>query len=335
MDRKLLDRNAEPVRWEIAHQFALWTTRAATQSQGTMDRFPNKQEDVNAYLDAVEFDILFDKSRGAIDIDEFGEWHDRQVTTLIRCQNNINVGWAAKMIAVYLKTTCYLTGFGRDGLDRVIHPVFDNILMGKMAEYNQMEFRTQKKLIRDTQANPKIFMNLIRASHVHWKKPIPIKDITDEFYWNVLIHNCEIIAKKLECTLFEVEQLWTTEQRDDFTDVKKLDLFKSDVVRVGLREPQARSIPVSSPNNKDNFWDSVYQLRKENKIPRIWKRAHIRPYMERPNGRFAPNSITTIPSNRSMTRDGKKQGDYVKKGQDPKAWRVGPGEFELIDDPES
>ena len=41
----------------------------------------------------------------------------------------MNVGWAAKMINVYLKTTCYLSGFGREGLECVIHPPIDNILM--------------------------------------------------------------------------------------------------------------------------------------------------------------------------------------------------------------
>lgn len=35
-----------------------------------------------------------------------------------------------------------------------------------------------------------------------------------------------------------------------------------------------------------------------------------------------------------MTRDGSQVGNYVKRGRQPKAWRVGPGKFELIDDPE-
>lgn len=35
-----------------------------------------------------------------------------------------------------------------------------------------------------------------------------------------------------------------------------------------------------------------------------------------------------------MTRDGSQKGNYVGRGLQAKAWRVGPGKFELIDDPE-
>ena len=122
-----------------------------------------------------------------------------------------------------------------------------------------------------------------------------------------------------------------------FTDVKKLDLFlwqydsnKSDAVRVELREPQAKV------EGEMTFWGSVYKLREQELIPLVWKRSHIRPYLERPNGRFASNAINTIPSNQSMTMDGQELGNYIKKGQTPKAWRVGSyrsGEFQLICDP--
>lgn len=79
-----------------------------------------------------------------------------------------------------------------------------------------------------------------------------------------------------------------------------------------------------------SFWDEIYELRKQGLIPRVWTRDSLRPHLQ---GKFMPNSITTIPSNGSMTRDGKRIGNYVKRGQDPRAWRVGPGEFRLIVDP--
>lgn len=129
----------------------------------------------------------------------------------------------------------------------------------------------------------------------------------------------------------------TFPQFNHFTDVKKLDLFlwqydsnRSDAARVELREPQAKV------EGEMTFWDSVYELREAGLIPLVWKRSHIRPYLERPNGRFAPNAINTIPSNQSMTMDGLTLGNYIKKGQTPKAWRVGShgsGEFQLICDP--
>ena len=80
-----------------------------------------------------------------------------------------------------------------------------------------------------------------------------------------------------------------------------------------------------------SFWDEVYTLRDLGKIPRVWTRDSLRPYLMGP---YTPNSINTIPSNRSIARDGKQVGNYVKNGQEPKAWRVGPGEFQLVIDPD-
>ena len=79
-----------------------------------------------------------------------------------------------------------------------------------------------------------------------------------------------------------------------------------------------------------SFWDEVYTLRDLGKIPRVWTRDSLRPYLMGP---YTPNSINSIPSNGSMTRDGKEIGNYVKNGQEARAWRVGPGEFQLVVDP--
>ena len=79
------------------------------------------------------------------------------------------------------------------------------------------------------------------------------------------------------------------------------------------------------------FWDDVYALRKRGVIPRVWTQDCLRPHLMGP---YTPNSIHTIPSNGSMTRNGKQLGNHVKNGQEPRAWRVGPDEFQLIIDPE-
>ena len=84
------------------------------------------------------------------------------------------------------------------------------------------------------------------------------------------------------------------------------------------------------------FWDCVYELREKDLIPRTWKRADLRPYLDvAQGGVFATNTVTTVPSNHSMTRDGKEKGDYVKKGQNARAWRLGSGVFELVNDPDA
>ena len=80
------------------------------------------------------------------------------------------------------------------------------------------------------------------------------------------------------------------------------------------------------------FWEAIYNLRQRGLIPRQWCRSDIRPHLRRS---FAPNTITTVPSNESISRDGKVKGDYVKRGRQAKAFRLGDGLYELIDDPES
>ncbi len=80
-----------------------------------------------------------------------------------------------------------------------------------------------------------------------------------------------------------------------------------------------------------SFWDEVYALREQGAIPRVWTRDSLRSHLLGP---YTPNSISTIPSNQSIARDGKQLGNYVKNGREPKAWRVGPGEFQLVTDPD-
>ena len=81
------------------------------------------------------------------------------------------------------------------------------------------------------------------------------------------------------------------------------------------------------------FWEHVYYLRDCNLIDRVWKSAHLSEYIEQPRGQFAATTIVANPYNSSISKEGDKIGDFVKKGQAPKAWRVGRGQFQLIKDP--
>ena len=76
------------------------------------------------------------------------------------------------------------------------------------------------------------------------------------------------------------------------------------------------------------FWSDVCRLRTECAIPRIWTRAHLKERLD-----YAPNTIRTVPSNMSISREGTGIGDSVLKGSEPRAWRLGGGSFRLIEDP--
>jgi hypothetical protein len=65
-------------------------------------------------------------------------------------------------------------------------------------------------------------------------------------------------------------------------------------------------------------------------IPREWRRADIRPHLR---GRgYLDNSITTMPSNYAISKDGKTKGNYVKRGMQPKYLCLEKGLYRLIDE---
>ncbi|MCY4651647.1 MAG: hypothetical protein OXC95_00615 [Dehalococcoidia bacterium] len=168
-------------RWGIAHEFARWCARSALNSG--KDHIKSA-EDVYAALDFVDFQYLFDSERGTIDQHEFNDWHRTSVDRLImKYEPRLNVGWAAKMIAIYLKTTCYIAGFGRNHLAVVIHPPIDNNLIKNLRK----QFRSSPDIIQGLRSFRKI------------------SDMSIADYDNI-IRACELIAQRERCTLFEVEQ---------------------------------------------------------------------------------------------------------------------------------
>ncbi len=82
------------------------------------------------------------------------------------------------------------------------------------------------------------------------------------------------------------------------------------------------------------FWEHVYDLRKRGLIPRVWKTGQLGRFLERPEGPYAPGTVRTDPFNYSISLEGDRIGFFVMKGEAPKAWRVGRGQFQLIADPE-
>lgn len=80
------------------------------------------------------------------------------------------------------------------------------------------------------------------------------------------------------------------------------------------------------------FWNDIYELRRQNLIPQQWRRKHIMPYLK---DKYKDSTIWTVPSNQSVSRDRSVQGNFVQRGMEPKAYRIAPGLFELINEPSS
>ena len=90
------------------------------------------------------------------------------------------------MIAIYLKTTCYLARFGRNNLDNLIHPAFDTNLV--------------RNLRRDFRESPHLVQGL-RAFGT-------VESLSAADYQSC-IESCQLIADHVGCSLIEVEQFWT------------------------------------------------------------------------------------------------------------------------------
>ena len=85
---------------------------------------------------------------------------------------------------------------------------------------------------------------------------------------------------------------------------------------------------------RTTFWEQVYRLREQGMIPRDWGRGDLSGFLQKPAGRFAYRTISTLPSNYHIAMDGDGMGTAVRNGSGPKVWRVGRGRFRLIEDPD-
>ena len=178
----MINQNGEDPRWMITDRFAKWTVSSALRNPGSPIR---RQETIYDALCVVPFHELFNRNLGPIGEEEFAEWHIGAVAVLQAFERRLSVGWAAKMVAIYLKTACYLACYGRDGLDRVIHPPLDNRLIGNLR--------------RGFGHHPEIAAGLNRF------RSIGAMDADDH---RAIIAACRLIAHEMGCSLFEVEQFW-------------------------------------------------------------------------------------------------------------------------------
>ena len=183
----MLNWKDEPVKWQIADTFGRW---AAQSSMRTWS-----QENVDYALSQLDFAPLFDTELRRIERESFEQWLVGAIvgTQKLKMEDNegnakgsMPLGWVAKMIGMYLKTTCYLAGFGRENLDNVIHPPIDNRLVQNL----RREFRGSPQLVQGLRA-----FESIRGLNV-------------ESYY-ACIGSCRRIADERACKLVEVEQFWT------------------------------------------------------------------------------------------------------------------------------
>ena len=172
-----------PTRSSIIHSYAKWTALSALRSGSVVK---SKAELYPLIADIKpKLDTLFDDSLGPIDPSSFATWH-RETVEQLMTGSRLCVGWAAKVINVYLKTSVYVGGLGRAGLDAVIHPPIDGGLWAGL------------------EAKFKLGSDVCSKTHTHTR----ITDITTYAAYETIIEGCRLAAKQEKCLLIEVDQWW-------------------------------------------------------------------------------------------------------------------------------
>ena len=166
-------------RGEIVLDFARWVAYCSVSGVAG-------EGEVYAALDRVDFSPLFDRARGVVSAAEFAAWHRTSTENASRAAPSLNAGYTAKMINEYLKTRCYVGGFGRDGLADAIHPPIDDGLIAGLRK--RLAARAE---LRDDLAS------------------VPSMERMNGYgEYEILIRVCERAARITGSSLLEAELFW-------------------------------------------------------------------------------------------------------------------------------
>jgi hypothetical protein len=170
------------VRKAIIATYAEWTAMSALRSGAPI----KSRREVYTAIRGVDFAVLFDNALGPINRTTFDAWHAHAVQEMIKHEPRLTVGWATKIINVYLKTRVYIGAQGRHHLKEMIHPPIDAGLWLGL----KRRFADRPDILERTNCVSRI------------------KDIVDYECYRRIIDGCRVAARALNCELIEVEQLW-------------------------------------------------------------------------------------------------------------------------------
>ncbi len=172
-------------RHSIITTYARWTVLSALR------RAPIRSKTViYPLLEKVNFSAVLNEDGAAISTEEFADWHRHATTLITTARPELVVGWAAKLINIYLKTAAYVGDLGRPRLREVLHPPLDSGLWDGIKGWVLRHDSLNKSVLKKTHA--------VRQ----------IKLITDYTTYETIIAGCREVAAKLPCRLIEVEQFW-------------------------------------------------------------------------------------------------------------------------------
>lgn len=173
--------NKSNIRHSIIHNYARWCAFSATRSGSPL----KSKADVYPLIDIPEYDLVL-KGTSVISKKEFDAWHEQSIIKINETQPKICIGWASKLVNVYLKTLTYIGAIGREGLVQHIHPPIDGGLwLGIKEQYSGNDL-------------------ILNKTH----SITNIKDIKTYKQYQLILEGLELIAKENQCLLIEVEKFW-------------------------------------------------------------------------------------------------------------------------------
>ena len=170
-------------RKRILAAFAEWTALSALRSGA-----PLKSADaVSKVIRMINFAAVLESNDPIVPA-EFDRWHTQALERLQLSQPRLRnqVGWAAKIVNVYLKTIAYVGDEGRPNIRACLHPPID----GGLWRGVRKAFAARHDIL----------------SHTHCVTTIAA--ISDQATYDRIIGGLRIVANELGCSLIEVEQLW-------------------------------------------------------------------------------------------------------------------------------
>lgn len=212
-------------RDRIVRRYAEWTALSALRSGAPV----KSREHIYPALRKVQFGQVLNEPIGAIDAEEFEQWHRRAVHQLshdleVCSGRTVCVGWSSKLVNIYLKTAAYVAGRGRSGLHELLHPPIDAGLWVGIRSFCSDD------------------AGILERTHCVTR----IKDIVDyDEHYSRIIAGCRAVAAQLGCALIEVDSLWRPDATstspasplwDDFVSIEdaldqRIALYDADVLR--------------------------------------------------------------------------------------------------------
>lgn len=152
------------------HNYAVWTAARAVQRKFTTT------SNIKSAIEASRLRDFAESLHEVMSAEEFDTFHREMAHSMIGFLNGIKVktsyGQAAKIIAIYLKTSVIIRESGAGTLSRMAHPPIDNILLSRL---NKVYPTLVASKIRWTQLDESEYFQLIEK----------LRKINFDFFWEI------------------------------------------------------------------------------------------------------------------------------------------------------